>query len=316
MKLGNSFIPANSLVSSPFVRWQGALAEISSLDLAVSVGKSALLRSQLQLEDLGSLVLGWTVPQPAIFYGAPWVAARIGATGISGPMVSQACATAVACLQSAAAVVQADARATVLAIAADRTSNGPSLLYPAPSSAGGSPIAEHWVLDNFRRDPWTAEAMISTAEHVARDCRATREELDDLTQLRFEQYQTALADDRRLQRQYMVGIDIPGPKRSVRSIDQDAGVHATTREGLAALKPVQPGGVMTYGSQTHPADGAAAALVCGEHQARSLARGDGLVQLLASGFARAPAARMPKAATSAAEAALGTLVFRWPISIA
>jgi len=33
------------------------------------------------------------------------------------------------------------------------------------------------------------------------------------------------------------------------------GVHPTSAEGLAKLAPVDPGGVVTYGTQTHPADG-------------------------------------------------------------
>jgi hypothetical protein len=39
-----------------------------------------------------------------IFYGAPTVAARIEAEGVTGPIISQACATSVACVQAAAAV--------------------------------------------------------------------------------------------------------------------------------------------------------------------------------------------------------------------
>lgn len=337
MKLEHSFLPAAGLVSTAFVRWQGAFAEVSSLDLAVSVGRSSLTRLGLPATALGSLVFGWTIPQPAIFYGAPWVAARIGAPGISGPMVSQACATAVASLQAAALQVEAGggvigarssttssattsatseaaSRATagngsdiasgILVLTADRTSNGPSLAYPAPSSGGGAPVIEHWVLDNFKRDPWTSEAMIATAEHVARECGASRDEIDDLTQMRYEQYSSALADDRRLQRRYMVDVELPGPKRSVTRIAEDAGIHHTSRDGLRALKPVLPDGVMTYGSQTHPADGAAAALVCGPAQARELAAGGPVVRMLATGFARAERARMPKAATSAAQAAL------------
>jgi acetyl-CoA C-acetyltransferase len=67
---------------------------------------------------------------------------------------------------------------------------------------------------------------------------------------------------------------------------------------------VFPGGVTTPGSQTHPADGAAGLVVTGREQARALARGEGVVRLLAGGQARAEKARMPKAPALAAQKAL------------
>jgi acetyl-CoA acetyltransferase len=69
---------------------------------------------------------------------------------------------------------------------------------------------------------------------------------------------------------------------------------------------VLPDGVTTYGSQTHPADGAAGTIICNETKAREMARGDGVVRLLAAGFARAEKGRMPKAATLAAQRALAS----------
>ncbi len=49
-------------------------------------------------------------------------------------------------------------------------------------------------------------------------------------------------------------------------VGEDVGVHDTTAEGLAKLDPVIPGGVVTYGSQTHPADGTAGMIVTGHEQ--------------------------------------------------
>lgn len=147
-------IPLGYAWSSPFARWQGPLAEVSSLDLAVGVTRRALADRGLPADQLTALVLGWTVPQPEIFYGATTVAARIGAEGVTGPMVSQACATRVAALHAAAAEVERTGAGLTLVVTTDRTSNGPTLLYPSPSRPGGALRSEHWVLDNFNRDPW------------------------------------------------------------------------------------------------------------------------------------------------------------------
>lgn len=79
-------------------------------------------------------MLGWSVPQRDMFYGAPSLATRLGASHVSGPMLSQACATSVALLRAATGSVLTGAAETVLAVAADRTSNGPLLVYPQPSA--------------------------------------------------------------------------------------------------------------------------------------------------------------------------------------
>src|SRR5207253_591881 len=174
-------------------RWQGSLAEINSLDLAVAVTRDALARKEMDPAAITRVVLGWTVPQRESFYGAPTLAARLGATEVSGAMLSQACATGVACLEAAAATVALEPDAVVLSVTTDRTSNGPVLVHPASSRPGGTPDVERWVLDSFERDPWGGTSMVVTAEAVAAEAGMTKEELDDLTLLRYEQYQEALA---------------------------------------------------------------------------------------------------------------------------
>ncbi len=304
MKLERSCIPLGFAWSSPFARWQGPLAEVNSIDLAVDVTGRALKRRGLSSEEVTDLVLGWTVPQKEIFYGAPTVAARLGAEGVTGPMISQACATSVACIGAAAANHEGngDGRVT-LVIATDRTSNGPVVAYPSPSGPGGSPQVENWVLDSFAKDPWAGAAMVTTGENVAAEAGITREELDEVTAMRYDQYRKGLANDREFQKRYMVHAEIPQRRKDPIVVDEDAGVFPTTREGLSKLKPVAPDGVVTYGSQTHPADGTAGMVVTGEEHARELS-GEGIARLLGIGFARVEKARMPKAPVPAAQAAL------------
>jgi acetyl-CoA C-acetyltransferase len=304
MKFEKVCIPAGFAWSSPFARWQGTLSEVNSLDLAVDVTRAAFERRGFSAEELTGLVLGWTVPQRDIFYGAPSVAARIGAPGVTGPMVSQACATSVACVHAAAATTEGDDSEVTLVVTTDRTSNGPQVIYPKPSAPGGSPEIENWVQDSFARDPWAGEAMFTTGELVAAEEDITREELDEITAMRYEQYERALDNDREFQKRYMVPVTIPQRRKDSIVVDEDSGVFPTTRVGLAKLKPMAEGGVVTFGSQTHPADGTAGLIVTGEEKARELGGVEGVVKLLATGFARVAKARMPKAPVPAAEMAL------------
>jgi acetyl-CoA acetyltransferase len=81
MRFSRACIPLGYAWSSPFSRWQGALADLNSVDLAVQVTGRALAERDLPAEAISQLILGWTVPQKEIFYGVTTVAARLGATG-------------------------------------------------------------------------------------------------------------------------------------------------------------------------------------------------------------------------------------------
>lgn len=304
MPYRDAAIPVRLGWSSPFARWQGPLAELSSIDLAVDVTTRALAERDLPAGELTGLVFGWTVPQHQSFYGASTLAGRIGAGHVTGAMVSQACATSAACVEVAALRVEQGLDELSLAVTADRCSNGPVVTYPRPSAGGGAPLTEHWVLDNFKRDPYAGKAMVATAEAVAAEAGMTRQELDDVALLRAEQYRTALEHDRAFQRRYMVPAHVPVRRGDPVVVDADHGVHPTTAEGLAKLQPVDPDGVVTFGMQTHPADGTAGMVVTTVARARELARGGPVARVLGTGTARAAAAEMPKAPVPAARKAL------------
>jgi acetyl-CoA C-acetyltransferase len=303
VKYDRCFIPMGGAWSSPFARWQGALGDTSSLDLVSDVTRRAMGDRAVDPEQLTGFVLGMTIPQHGSFYGASTVAARIGAPRLSGPMIGQACATSVAVLAHAAGSVEGDG-GLVLGLTTDRTSNGPHVIYPSPSTAGGRVNREDLPWDSFASDPLTGEAMIATAEAVAAEAGFSRSELDEVTALRYSQYEKSLADDRSFQRRYMVPVETKDSRGKPVVVEEDAGVRPTTLEQLSGLRTSIDGGVVTGGTQTHPADGCAGVLVTTEERARELGRDGAAAQLLATGFARVEPARMPKAPVPAARDAL------------
>ncbi|MEV5981901.1 thiolase family protein [Streptomyces sp. NPDC052114] len=296
-------VPLGGIWSSPFARWGGTLAGHSSLDVAVAVTDRALDARHVDRGEVDGLVLGWTVPQPAIFYGGPTVATRLGMPAASGPMISQACATSVAALHQAAGFVESGA-GPQLVVVTDRTSNGPRLEWPNPSAPDREPVHEDWVRDSFARDPSTGEDMLATAENVAAECGFTRGDTDELAVLRSQQYERSLADDRAFQRRYMVDVVVPEGDGGPVLLTADEGVRAVEPVRAGRLPTVRPGGAHTAASQTHPADGAAGALVTTGARARELSGGRGHVRLLAAGFARVAPVHMPRALVPAARAAL------------
>ena len=285
MRFENAHIPLEAAWSSPFVRWQGPAAEVSSLDLAEQVTTRALRERAIDPDTVDELVLGLTVPQKQSFYGAPTLAARLGLPTVSGPRIMQACATSVACVHAAAA----SGAGTKLVVLTDRTSNGPHIVYPSAGAPGGTPQSENWVMDNFGCDPNTGEGMLATAERVASQGGFSKAQVDAVTARRWAQYEESLGD---FQQRWMIPIAL---KRD--EIAADWGVRPAPLETLEALRPVSEGGVTSYGSQTHPADGCAGLIVTDAPSGPS-------ARILASGFARVARGEMPKAPVPAAAAAL------------
>ena len=298
------FVPYGGYWSTPFAKWQGSFANLHAIEFAGEVTKRALQERELDAGDFSSLYLGMTIPARHAMYGAPWLAALIGAEGLTGPMIAQACATSARVIGSAAAEVEVGngASTSILCVTADRTSNGPALVYPNPLAPGGRVETENWVWDNFDHDPHANNSMIETAERVAQEEKITTEEQHEVVVLRHEQYQMALADDCAFHKRYMVApIEVnPTGRKPLAIVEGDEGVFPTTAEGLAKLKPVLRDGTVTFGGQTYPADGNAGMILTTREQAQSMSRDKNIViQILAFAEGRAEKGYMPKANTPA-----------------
>ena len=301
-------IPYGAYWSTPFVRWQGSFAHLHSIEFAAHVARQELAKRRIDAARFDYGVLGLSVPQPHAFYGLPWLTGLVGAPRAGGPTMMQACATGVRTLLAAAQEIEAGLATTALVVNCDRTSNGPHLYYPNPRGPGGTGVAEDWVMDNFGCDPLGGHSMLATAENVAARHGIGTAEQHEVVLHREAQYRQALADDSAFLRRFMtLPFDVPAPgyRKSLKSLEGDEGVSRSSAEGLAALAPVTPGGTVTYGAQTHPADGNAALVVAARELARELSSDPRIaVRLRGFGLARAELAYMPEATVPAAQRAL------------
>ncbi|MBI5258015.1 MAG: thiolase family protein [Burkholderiales bacterium] len=299
----NAFMPYGIYWSTPFAKWQGSIAHLTAVRLAAVVGKQALADRKVPLEHIDLGLLGLTNPQKGSFYGLPWLTGMMGIDRVAGPTVQQACATSVRAMQMAAQEVMCGTARCALLVMCDRQSNGPVVYYPDPTGPGGYGITEHWVPDNMAHDPYAGNPMLVTGENVAARYGITTAEQHALKLHRHEQYQAALADDRAFQRRYMVEVPITDAKfrKQTGVLAADEGIFPTTAEGLARLKPVKEGGTITFGAQTHPADGNAGAIITTRALARELATDAGIeVEILGFGMARVDKGYMPAAPAPAA----------------
>jgi acetyl-CoA acetyltransferase len=299
------YIPYKGYFSSPFARWQGSMANENAIVLAAETAKRWLAEKSWNPNIFDYLFLGITVHQQHGFYGGPWAAAMMGAAGIPGLLVSQACSTSTIAIYQASVGVETGMYHTPICLMTDRCSNGPHAVWPNPQGPGGQVISEDWLMDNFGRDPWAGEAMIKTAENVAAEAGITREKCDAVTLRRYQQYQDALADDRAFQKRYMYPVMLRVSRKKTIMLEADEGIMESTAEGLANLKPVLPNGVHTFGAQTHPADGHCAITVTTREKARELsADPDVQIQVVSYGYARTKPAFMAAAVYPAAQMAL------------
>lgn len=307
MAYQKTFIPYGGYWSSPFARWQGSFANLHTLKFAADVTRKALEARNISPKTFSNVYLGMTIPATQSFYGAPWLAGMIGAEGVTGPVFSQACATSARVIGSASQAVETDSSDSILCITADRTSNGPHLLYPNPSNPGGRGDAEDWVWDNFNRDPFAGNSMLQTAENVAKECGITTAEQHEVLLMRYAQYQKALENNAAFHKRYMMPVEInPSGKKVLATVGDDEGIFPSTAEGLAKLKPVMPDGTVTFGGQTFPADGNAGMVVTTREKARELSKDSKIeIQLLSFNEGRAAKGFMPKANAPAVRGALG-----------
>jgi acetyl-CoA acetyltransferase family protein len=305
--LTKAFIPYKGYYSSPFSRWQGTMANENAIVLGANTARNWMLASKIDPKILDYMYYGITISQIHMFYSHTWAAAMLvdNEKNLPALMVNQACTTSTTCIHLCAVNIEAGTYETGFALMSDRCSNGAHTIWPNPMGPGGEVISENWMMDNFNADPNAGLKMIQTAENVAKEIGTTKEECDEVTLRRYEQYQDALADDRAFQKRYMFPAEVRVSKKKTVLVEEDEGVTPTTAEGLARLKPVEPGGVISFGAQTHPADGNCGFIVTTQDKAKELSKDPNVeIQIVSYGFSRTKRGYMAAAPVPASEMAL------------
>lgn len=301
----NVYVPYKGYWSSPFCKWQGSFQNAEAVELAAQTAKTFFKLRGYQPDSFDAVVLSTTIPQKMWFYDVPHFATMMGNPDISGPRISQACASSTVSVNYAAGNVELGHQENVLIAACDRASNGPNILWPAPDGPGGKPVFESWMIDGFNWDPTADTNPTGTAENVAKEYGFTREQSDEMAVKRYNKYTDALANEREFQKRYMVPVDIKISRKKTIQVAADEGITPCTQEGLSKLK-TKPGCILTFGAQTHPADGNAGMVITTKEKADEFSADKNVtIQVLSYGVSRVKKGFMPVAPTPAALNALG-----------
>ncbi len=305
-----AYIPYNGYYSTPFCRWQGSMQNENAIELGAKTARRWFLeKKKIDPAILDYLYFGISIHQHHLFYSHNWAAGMLtdNKKNLPGLMVNQACTTSTTILNLAALAVEAGAFDVGFGLMTDRTSNGAHTVWPNPMGPGGEVIHENWLMDNFNSDPnvFPPTKMVGTAENVAKIEGFTKEESDAVVLRRYEQYMMSQADDRAFQKRYMFPAEVKVGKKGTKLVELDEGVTPTTAEGLAKLRPAEPGGIHSFGAQTFPADGNCGFIVTTRDKAKELSADPKIeIQIVSFGFSRVNPGFMASAPVPAAEMAL------------
>jgi len=259
-------IPYGTWGSSYFPAWQtSALAEVNIGQFAGEAMNKILGMRKVPKSSLEYLVIGSTIPWHWKFWNAPLVASCLGQR-IPGYHVEQACATGLQAVIVAASEIESGSNEVVGVLTFDRTSDSPVGVFPERRNYRRTEVlADVW--DNFGFDPATGNAMIKTAGMSARKYKIDREEVDDITFHRYQQYFDTKNSG--WFENILIPFDVLNVQgRLLEHIDEDKGVRPITRSGLREMRELDT--CVTPGSQTHASDGMATLLVTSVDKAREL----------------------------------------------
>ena len=259
-------IPYGTWGSSYFPAWQtSALAEVNIGQFAGEAMNKILGRRRVPKSELKYLIIGSTIPWHWKFWNAPLVASCLGQR-IPGYHMEQACATGLQAILLAASEVESGSNDVVGVLTFDRTSDSPVGVFPERRTYRRTEVlADVW--DNFGFDPATGNAMIATAGLAARKYKIDRNEVDDLTFHRYQQYFNTKESG--WFERVLVPLEVLNIQgRFMGHIDDDTGVRPLSRSGLREMRELDT--CVTPGSQTHASDGMATLLVTGVDKAREL----------------------------------------------
>ncbi|WP_191565880.1 thiolase family protein [Metabacillus idriensis] len=261
-----------SAVRTPIGRYGGALKDVEASFLASYAIKEALIRANVNAEQVDEVILG-EVRQTTLASNVARVAALRAGVPVTVPAfsINRLCASGMQAIASAVQQIQSGQAEIVVAGGTENMSLSP--IYLRGSRFGGD--AAHLVDSNKENGQQPKETygehlgMGMTAENVAEKYQISREDQD---QFALEsQKRTEHANHNQLFQDEIVPIEVPHKKGSTIFNSDEHPRPDTTYEKLAQLKPAfRKSGTVTAGNACGRNDGAAALVLMTESKANEL----------------------------------------------
>jgi len=250
------FIAANRTAIGTF---GGSLKDTPLRELATHVIKQAVVRSGVDPERIGHVVMGNVIPTESADIYLSRVAAVDAGIPLETPAfnVNRLCGSGLQAIISATQVLRMGDAEVVVAGGAESMSRGPYILSGARwGNRLGHSQAQDFML-GVLHDPFQGMHMGITAENIAKLKDITREMQDELALQSQQRAARAIAEGRFIEQISSFSIKT---QKHLTIFDQDEHVRGNaSMEQLAAMKPVfHKDGSVTAGNSSGLNDGAAA----------------------------------------------------------
>jgi acetyl-CoA acyltransferase 2 len=251
-----------SAARTPFGKFCGALKDLSATELGVAAARAAMEGAGVRPDEIDHVIFGNAQQTSAdAVYLSRHIGLKVGTpASVPALTVNRICGSGFQSIVSGAQLLLLGEASLVLAGGTENMSQAPHVIRGARS---GISLGEGKLEDSLwsaLTDTYCNFNMAGTAENLASRYGITREETDDFayqSQMRTKSAQ----ESGRLNREIapIVGW-----------LDRDEHPRpSTTREALAALKPVfRKDGVVTAGNASGISDGAAAVVLSTSEKAR------------------------------------------------
>jgi acetyl-CoA C-acetyltransferase len=261
-----------SAVRTPVGKFQGALAEMTAVQLGALVVGEAVRRAGVEAASVDECLMGCVLPAGLGQNPARQAALQGGLPDtVSAMTINMVCGSGLKAVSLAAQAVMAGDAEIVVAGGMESMSNAPYLL---PQGRKGFRMGDSTVVDSMVKDGlWCAcedYHMGITGENVAEKHSITREEQDAYA-LASHKKAAAAWKEGRFDAE-VVPVSVFGKKGAVTMFARDESVRDDASiEALAALRPAfKKDGTVTAGNAPGVNDAAAAVLVMSASRAKEL----------------------------------------------
>ena len=255
----------------------GTLRDVSAAELASTVIKEALDRSQLDPSKVDDVILGHGYPSgenPAI---GRLAALKAGLPiEVPGYQLDRRCSSGLQAILNASMLVQTDNADVVIAGGVESMSGAEFYSNESRWGARYGSVTFHDRLARARVTISPEErfgpipgGMVETAENLAREYEIARTEQDEYA-LRSHQRAVAAQTEGRFDKE-IVGVPVPQRRGDPVPFERDEGPRSdTTMEALARLRPVMRDGSVSAGNASSQNDAASVCLVVAEDKLEEL----------------------------------------------
>ena len=263
-----------SACRTPIGSFGGQFKDMSASDLGAIVIREAAARAEIDVLEIGDVVMGCVLQAGAGMNVARQAAIKAGIPiGVPAETVNRVCGSGLQAVVHAVEAITVGYIDTVVAGGTESMSSAPYLLTGA---RWGYRLGHGQAVDSILAEGLTCAInschMGMTAEEIASRYQISRADQDAYAALSQRRAARAITDGRF--RAEIVPVDVPRKKGDPLRVEADEYPRAgTTVETLAELKPAfKKDGSVTAGNASGINDGAAALVVTSGERARAVGR--------------------------------------------